>query len=234
MGLKEFATVPQDVREWGRWMRAQLGGGSVPVDAIINFDQSARDAVGAAVADTSTIDITYTSATPELKADVRTDSIDNTLLANMAAATIKGSVAGGDPADLSAAQVASIVSAAVASALNITTGTYTPTLTAVANVSASTAFLAQYFRVGNTVTVSGALLVDPTTTATNSELGISLPIASNFANNFECGGTASCLAVAGRAAGIIADPTNDRARMVWLADDVTNHGRSFLFMYQVI
>lgn len=40
--------------------------------------ERAQDAIGAMVADTATIDITYTDATPELKADVRVDSINDT------------------------------------------------------------------------------------------------------------------------------------------------------------
>lgn len=40
--------------------------------------ERAQDAVGAMVADTATIDLTYTDATPELKADVRVDSINDT------------------------------------------------------------------------------------------------------------------------------------------------------------
>jgi hypothetical protein len=36
-----------------------------------DFTELAQDAVGAMIADTSTIDLTYTDATPELKADVK-------------------------------------------------------------------------------------------------------------------------------------------------------------------
>lgn len=38
-------------------------------------DENAQDAVGAMIADTATIDLTYTDATPQLKADVKTGSI---------------------------------------------------------------------------------------------------------------------------------------------------------------
>src|SRR5687768_15595425 len=38
-------------------------------------DEQAQDAVGGMVADTATIDLTYTDATPELKADVKDGSI---------------------------------------------------------------------------------------------------------------------------------------------------------------
>lgn len=43
-------------------------------------DEMAQDAVGGMIADTSTIDLTYTDGTPELKADLKTSSIDNTHL----------------------------------------------------------------------------------------------------------------------------------------------------------
>lgn len=74
-------------------------------------DERAQDAVGAMVADTATIDFTYTDATPELKADIKTDSVGNTLLANMAANTIKGRITAstGDPEDLTAANVRTII-----------------------------------------------------------------------------------------------------------------------------
>ena len=69
-------------------------------------------------------------------------------------------------------------------------GTYTPTYTHVANVDATTAYSCQYLRVGDEVTVSGRVDIDPTTAAgTQVQIGVSLPIASNFANSNECGGT---------------------------------------------
>lgn len=116
----------------------------------------------------------------------------------------------------------------------LTSGTYTPTLTNVANLAASTAFLCQYMRVNNVVTVSGRVDVDPTTAATDTQLGISLPIASNFANAFECGGTAWAPTLTSEGAAILADPVNDRAVMQWKAVDVTNAARYFSFTYQVI
>ena len=41
-------------------------------------DEEAQDAVGGMVADTNTIDLTYTDATPELKADVKYQNGTNT------------------------------------------------------------------------------------------------------------------------------------------------------------
>lgn len=49
---------------------------------ITDFTEAAQDAVGAMVADTATVDLTYTDGTPELKADVVAGSIGPTQLAN--------------------------------------------------------------------------------------------------------------------------------------------------------
>lgn len=51
-------------------------------------DEMAQDAIGAMIADTSTIDITYTDATPELKADVKDGSITLAKQADVATSTV--------------------------------------------------------------------------------------------------------------------------------------------------
>lgn len=115
-----------------------------------------------------------------------------------------------------------------------TTQTYTPTLTNSANLSASTARQCTYMRVGNTVTVSGQLDIDPTTTSTLTTLGISLPVASNFTTAFQAGGTANAIGVADAGAGIQSDATNDRATLQYVCTDVSNHTMTFTFTYQVL
>lgn len=117
---------------------------------------------------------------------------------------------------------------------NLTSGTYTPTLTNVANLDASTAYQCQYLRVGNTVTVSGLVDVDPTLTATTTQLGISLPVASNLGAIEDCAGTAACPTIDSQSAAILADATNNRAQMEWKSGDVTNQPMYFSFTYQVI
>jgi hypothetical protein len=57
-------------------------------------------------------------------------------------------------------------------------GTYTPTWTGLANVASVTAFSCQYMRVGDTVTVSGWVTIDPTTDNTPTSLSFTLPINS--------------------------------------------------------
>jgi len=110
--------------------------------------------------------------------------------------------------------------------------TYTPTLTNVANVAASTAYSCQYSRVGTVVTVSGEVDIDPTTTITLTQLGISLPIASNLTATNELGGTsADDLGTAARVAG---DATNNRAEVRMTPVDVTNRRFSFTFTYRIL
>ena len=119
------------------------------------------------------------------------------------------------------------------SAVYLTNGTYTPTLNNVTNLDGSTAYTCQYLRVGSTITVSGKVDVDPTA-GVATQLGISLPIASNFANAQECAGAAFCPTIANQGAAILADITNNRAEMQWIAVDLTNQPMYFTFTYMVI
>jgi hypothetical protein len=121
-----------------------------------------------------------------------------------------------------------------ASAAAIASGTYTPTLTNVSNLAASTAYQAQWLRVGNVVTVAGKVDVDPTAATTQTRLGISLPVASDFVAEEDCGGVAFAHVIAGQGAAIRADATNNRADMTWLSGDTTNQPMSFTFTYEVI
>lgn len=113
-------------------------------------------------------------------------------------------------------------------------GTYTPTLTNVANLAASTAYECQYLRVGNTVTVSGKVDIDPTLAATSTQLGISLPVASNIGAAEDCSGVAFASGIAGQGAAILGDAANDRAQLQYVSADVSNQAMFFTFTYQVI
>lgn len=114
-------------------------------------------------------------------------------------------------------------------------GTYTPTLTNVTNISASTAYQCQYMRVGNVVTVSGKVDIDPGAVGL-ATLGISIPIASALANDFECGGTAGAGTVLGLNGAISADPANDRVELdftIPVAGIITNTSWFFTFTYYI-
>jgi hypothetical protein len=69
-------------------------------------------------------------------------------------------------------------------------GTYTPTFAGVTNITGTPSGTAQWTRVGNVVTVSGSVQVDPTTASTASAFTSTLPIASTFGANADLGGTA--------------------------------------------
>lgn len=110
-------------------------------------------------------------------------------------------------------------------------GTYTPSLTNTTNVAASSAYVCQYSRVGNVVTVSGLVQIDTTSTG-NTVLGMSLPIASNLPNATELGGVAS--QTTNEVCRIIGDPTNDRALFTFSATSTSVTNWAFIFMYQVL
>ena len=119
-------------------------------------------------------------------------------------------------------------------AFNLTSGTYTPTLTNTTNIDASTAYACQYLRVGNTVTVSGRVEVDATVGTTSTDLGMSLPIASNFTAAEQLGGTGVVPSLASTCAAIFADTTNDRATLRFVSTDTANRGFWFTFTYRVL
>ena len=103
-----------------------------------------------------------------------------------------------------------------------------------ANLDGSTAYECQYVRVGNTVTVSGKVDVNPTLAATSTQLGISLPVTSNLGATEDCAGSAFCPTISSQGAAILGDATNNRAQMEWIAGDLTNQPMYFTFTYQVI
>lgn len=118
---------------------------------------------------------------------------------------------------------------------NVTSGTYTPTLTNVSGVSSSSVSPAQWLRVGNTVTVSGQITVDPTGAGgTSVSIGLSLPVASNFANANELAGTGVSPALASQCAGFLADAANDRASMQYVSVSGANHIWYYTYTYRVI
>jgi lysophospholipase L1-like esterase len=85
-------------------------------------------------------------------------------------------------------QVMTMVSGSPAWANAPTSGTYTPTVSGLTNVISNTPHNATWMRVGNTVTVAGAIDIGTAATGTVFSLFLSLPIASNF-TGYDGGGT---------------------------------------------
>lgn len=161
---------------------------------------------------------------------------------------VQGLASGGTNADLSATGGASRVLKQTSAGAAITvaqlastdisdlaSGTYTPTLTNVANVDASTPSQCQYLRVGSVVTVSGKVDIDIAAAATNTQLAISLPIASDFTANTDCCGVAAASDSVSLSAAIRADSVNNRAEIRYISTaDVASVQLFFTFTYQIL
>ena len=120
------------------------------------------------------------------------------------------------------------------SAQQVRSGTYTPTLTNVTNITTSTAYKFQWMRVGNVVTVSGRVNIQNTATGA-SELGISLPIASDIGATTDCVGSApgSTSGILDDVGWVIGDATNNRAAMQSTAVGIGAHDHWVSFTYEV-
>lgn len=110
-------------------------------------------------------------------------------------------------------------------------GTYTPTLTNTTNISSSTASVNQWMRVGNVVTVSGRVIIDPTATGL-IQLGMSIPVASDFTVVEQVGGTG---ASNNEFIYAYADVTNNRVTLQSIIKaDVVSAQFHFSFTYLVV
>lgn len=95
----------------------------------------------------------------------------------------------------------------------IASGTYVPTLTGILNVDSATVGVFQFMRVGNVVHVSGSLSVDTTSSATTTQVDISLPVASDLTNQGHCvGAGAAGVTLFGYING---ETTNNRASYIF-------------------
>lgn len=101
-----------------------------------------------------------------------------------------------------------------------TSGTYTPTLTNTTNVTSSSAKVAQWMRVGNVVTVSGRVDINPAIGSTLTQLEVSLPIASAFTGT---GAGENC-------AGVFGSRGTDAGALGTIYAEETNNTALFEFM----
>lgn len=75
----ETADVWEATTDGSTYNTVLLSGDTAASD-ISDFDEAAQDAVGGMVANTATVDLTYTDGTPELKADVNLQAADSYLV----------------------------------------------------------------------------------------------------------------------------------------------------------
>jgi hypothetical protein len=103
-------------------------------------------------------------------------------------------------------------------------GSWTPTLTNVTNIDASTAFRCNFSKTGDYVSFFGFVQIDPTA-ASAVELGISLPIGSAFTVSYDASGQSR--STAGEGGYIKSDATNDRLSLNFTATATANAGHYF-------
>lgn len=120
--------------------------------------------------------------------------------------------------------------------IGLSNQSYTPTLTAQANVSAFTAYETRWHRIGNVVFVSGRLSVTATSSASvSTQLRISLPVASNLTDvNTDASGVA--ITPWGAVAAIMPEITTDTALLQFVCTTAITTGPhvfSFDFSYTV-
>jgi len=113
----------------------------------------------------------------------------------------------------------------------ISSGTYTPTATGVTNIGTSSSWAANYYRVHNMVTVWGTAGIDPTATATLTEVRITLPVASAFTTSSDLSGTMGRNSSATGLGLVVADTTNDQALLRWVTDSAASVTYNFHFSY---
>lgn len=111
--------------------------------------------------------------------------------------------------------------------------TYTPTFTNSLNLDGSTASDLQYTRVGSVVTVSGVLQINPTAAST-VQMGISLPVASDFASSGQAGGSGNSAGLENESFAIYADATNNRVVLDGVATSTADHAVWIMFMYLIV
>lgn len=92
-------------------------------------------------------------------------------------------------------------------------GTYTPTATVV-DGSGATPSLAQWLRVGNTVTVSGSIVINSTGTFL---IRLTLPVTSDFGATSDCCGTMAAIESTVQATAVKAHASSNQAELEYLA-----------------
>lgn len=130
---------------------------------------------------------------------------------------------------------ASIHLAGAAAGGVVASGTYAPTVAAIANVDGTpTVTNAMYQRIGDIVTVTGTLNVDPTAAAaTATEVSLTLPFASDLGAAADLAGVASIVAddLPGNVEG---DPTTNTARIKFLSPSTSALVLRFSFTYRIL
>src|ERR1035437_10266483 len=113
-----------------------------------------------------------------------------------------------------------------------TGSTYTPIITNIANISASTAYQCQYVVYQNSCSVSGKINLSPVNVSAESILNISLPTSSNIVAEENCSGTANCRQFDNGGV-IFGNITGNTAELNFICVAAVNNDMFFSFIYKI-
>lgn len=114
---------------------------------------------------------------------------------------------------------------------NISTGVYTPVLSGGSNVAASTAYPLSWVRVGNSVTCSFLIAIDPTSAApTITSINFTLPFACSTTPTGNGCAWGDSTASQGGTIGMI---SSTNAQYSYFATNVANAGHQGIFQYRI-
>jgi hypothetical protein len=139
--------------------------------------------------------------------------------------------------DTSDTVIATMTTAGALGVSNVLGTTYTPTLTDVANAGTLDLLVARYTRVASVVTVAATFRAAITATATLTQVRVTLPVASNFANLRECSGAGATDDSTGAnivPVSVVADPTNDAILLSFTPETASSLFVSFTATYVII
>lgn len=134
--------------------------------------------------------------------------------------------------ELSALSVAVAANTAAIAALQANFGTYTATTSSLSNLSSLSVPLAQWFRVGDMVSVFGSFTADPTLTGFVS-FQVTLPVSTSSATSTTLTGVAATSAVTEQATIAGSGLGTNKATVSWTAVDILSRTWTYNFQYQV-
>lgn len=106
--------------------------------------------------------------------------------------------------------------------------------TSVNNLDAAGVTNVMFMRVGNVVFFSCKINVDPTLTATSTQIRFTPPIASAFTTADQAYGVATCATIAGMTGSITSDATNDELMFTFISTDINSNNFTVTGSYIVL